>query len=208
MTTTVEALIAAIGIQWVSTWRRPGARLRRVAVPSLVWWPWPTVAVGAVLWLRHRLARLEKSRAIAARARADVAVLGELTTLGLSAGLGFAQALELAAPRLEPAVRDEVAVLLRAARLNGMSAALASSQGRCAPMFRLCARAVETGAPVAGAIDGFVDQALAEERERALTAARRLPIKLLFPLALLILPGFMILTVGPALLGSIDRLSL
>jgi pilus assembly protein TadC len=33
-------------------------------------------------------------------------------------------------------------------------------------------------------------------------------VKLLFPLALLILPGFLILTIGPALLGSLERLGL
>lgn len=208
MSTTVEALIAAAGIHWVSGWRRTAGRWRRLAVPGLVWWPLPTIVVGAAIWLRRRIIGLSRSRAAEERARRDVSVLGELTALGLSAGLGFSQALELAAPRLEPAVRREVGELLRHARLTGLSAALASSRGRCASMFRLCARAVDTGAPVVGAIDGFVDQSLADQRERALTQARRLPIKLLFPLALLILPGFMILTVGPALLGSIDRLSL
>jgi hypothetical protein len=33
-----------------------------------------------------------------------------------------------------------------------------------------------------------------------------LPVKLLFPLALLILPGFLLLTVGPALLTGLNRL--
>jgi hypothetical protein len=33
-------------------------------------------------------------------------------------------------------------------------------------------------------------------------------VKLLFPLSLLILPGFLLLTVGPALLGGLQRLGL
>jgi hypothetical protein len=36
--------------------------------------------------------------------------------------------------------------------------------------------------------------------------ARRLPVRLLLPLALLILPGFVLLAVGPAVLQGLARL--
>ena len=69
-------------------------------------------------------------------------------------------------------------------------------------------RALSTGAPLQPAVSGYATTLRNEERSRELNAARRLPVKLLFPLALLILPGFLIVTIGPAVLGSLDRLGL
>ena len=69
-------------------------------------------------------------------------------------------------------------------------------------------RALLTGAPLEPAVSGYATTLRNEERSRELTAARRLPVKLLFPLALLILPGFLILTIGPAVLGSLERLGI
>ncbi len=75
-------------------------------------------------------------------------------------------------------------------------------------LFVVARRALATGAPLAPAVSGYATALRNEERSRQLTAARRLPVKLLFPLALLILPGFLLLTVGPAVLGSLERLGL
>lgn len=69
-------------------------------------------------------------------------------------------------------------------------------------------RALLTGAPLQPAVTGYATMLRNEERTRQLTSVRRLPVKLLFPLALLILPGFLILTIGPAVLGSLQRLGM
>ena len=63
-----------------------------------------------------------------------------------------------------------------------------------------------TGAPVAAAVRAYVAEQRDADRARALAAARRLPVQLLFPLTLLVLPGFMVLTIGPALLAALERL--
>jgi hypothetical protein len=57
-------------------------------------------------------------------------------------------------------------------------------------------------------VAALVVEQRAEERARAVAAAKRLPVRMLFPLALLILPGFLVLTVGPTLLSAFDRLAL
>ena len=41
-----------------------------------------------------------------------------------------------------------------------------------------------------------------------MTEAKRLPVRMLLPLALLILPGFVLALIGPALAGSLARLDI
>jgi pilus assembly protein TadC len=60
--------------------------------------------------------------------------------------------------------------------------------------------------PLAGTLN-----AVAADRRRAAAAASRerlakLPVKMLFPLAFLILPGFVLLTVVPPLMSGLSRL--
>jgi pilus assembly protein TadC len=62
--------------------------------------------------------------------------------------------------------------------------------------------------PLAGQLN-----AMALDRRRAAAAASRerlarLPVKMLFPLAFLILPGFVLLTVVPPLMSGLSKLSL
>ena len=207
MSSTARALLAVFGSQVVAKHLQGRSRWTIAAPAAAVFFPWATAAV-AFLWavgrgLRLRLARRRRE----ALAQADVVTLAELSGLGLAAGLDFAGSLQRAAEPLSAEIRGEVQRMLRRARLRGLSAALATESGRCRRLFRLTARAVETGAPVRAAVEAFVDDENSAERARSLAAIRRLPVKLLFPLALLILPGFMVLTIGPAVLSSARRLA-
>ena len=54
-----------------------------------------------------------------------------------------------------------------------------------------------------------VSRSLRRERtERERERLARLPVKLLFPLSLLILPGFVLLVVGPSIVSGLSRVSL
>ena len=132
----------------------------------------------------------------------DEAALAELTALGLSAGLTFSAAANAAAT----AVPGKASLRLRRALRvgGGTDGNTADDDG----LMIVVRRALSTGAPLQPAVSGYATTLRNEERSRELNAARRLPVKLLFPLALLILPGFLILTIGPAVLGSLDRLGL
>lgn len=157
---------------------------------------------GALLVGRRRL-RVRRRRLEAAAS--DVGVLAEMVSLALSAGLTISQALQVAQPLVHPLLRSEVDTVLRQAAHGGLSNSLASAAGHGRPFFVLIAHAVVTGAPLAPAVDSFVRQALADRRAAHLEAARRLPVRLMLPLALLILPGFVLLTVGPTVLAALER---
>ena len=132
----------------------------------------------------------------------DEAVLAELTALGLSAGLTFSAAAEAAAVSVPGEASSRLHQAIRVRR--GTDTGTVDDQG----LMVVAHRALSTGAPLHPAVSGYATTLRKEERSRELTAARRLPVKLLFPLALLILPGFLILTIGPAVLGSLERLGL
>ena len=171
------------------------------------WFPVHTAAALALKVGGSKVRARLRARRSEADAHADVVTLAELCALGLAAGLDFAGALRRASEALSPGVQADVAGVLRRASTVGLATALAGEPGRCRRLFRLAARAVDTGAPVRSAVEAFIDDATADERARSLASMRRLPVKLLFPLAFLILPGFIVLTVGPALLGSVQRFS-
>jgi tight adherence protein C len=199
-------LLGAIGLGL----RRFGPRWMAAGVgvsAGLLWLPIPTlIVVGgfAALLIRKRLAN---RRVEEASVDANVTLLSELTMLGLNAGLTFSNALALGAEHVAVPLQREVQGILRRSYHSGPAIALGANEGRAAGLYLLAAQAAVTGAPIAIAVQSFVDDRRAEERAAALAAARRLPVRLLFPLALLILPGFMVLTVGPAVLSALERLS-
>jgi tight adherence protein C len=131
--------------------------------------------------------------------------MAEMVSLALSAGLTLPQALQAAGPVINQSLKRDVDLVLRQATRKGLGNALTAGPGPGRPFFVLVARAVVTGAPLGPAVDSFVREAAAERRASRLEAARRLPVRLMLPLALLILPGFVLLTVGPTVLAALER---
>jgi tight adherence protein C len=79
-----------------------------------------------------------------------------------------------------------------------------------APPFRAVADALlasdRLGAPVGPALARLAAEQRAELRRRAEAHARRVPVRLLFPLVFVVLPAFGLLTVVPTLLAGFSRL--
>ncbi len=138
----------------------------------------------------------------------DVSTLAEMTALALTAGLSLQHALEAAAGHVSPEVGREVRRVVREARRHGIGPALLRASGGASGLYRIAARASVTGAPVLPAVSGYLGEVRGRERLRRVERLRKLPVKMLFPLALLILPGFLVLTVAPTLLGALERLRL
>jgi tight adherence protein C len=155
--------------------------------------------VGALLWAR-------RSRVDQTGYRHGPDQLGQVLYIALSAGLPVATALEFAAGEIDAAEATQVHSVLRKARSQGLAAALTGVEGRAGSLFGVLARAQLTGSSAIKAVAQFVDEERKDRRARAAEAAQRLPVKLTVPLALLILPGFVLLTVGPTVVSIFQRL--
>ena len=202
-------VVVALGITGAIRWRVQRAALWVLpAVACSVWFPFPTLALGVDVFAVSRRGVIRRAGREQTRAERDAVALGELVGLGLSAGMSFVAALEAAAHEVGPPLEPEVQAVVRRSRHRGIAAALEESGGAARRVYLLAARATVTGAPVAAAVRAYVAEQRDADRARALAAARRLPVQLLFPLTLLILPGFMVLTIGPALLAALERLGM
>lgn len=162
-----------------------------------------TAGAGAV-WVA--LYRRAKSRRVTVIPSDDIVAFGELVSLALSSGASPHAAVELAAQHGPASVADEVGRVLRQAASGGSAVAFRGYNGALAPILTPIGHALASGAPLGMRVDGALGDLRAEVHAARMARVRRLPVRLLFPLTLLILPGFMILTLGPSLLTALDRL--
>lgn len=174
-----------------------------LAVSVMIRYPWlllVALTVPLVRWIR----RGRERRRIEREAPIDVVACARSLLVGLTGGLPLAAVLELANVQVGPVVGGELTRVLRAARRQGVANALAGSEGRLTrPLLSRLALAQASGAPMSEAVAAFLNETRASRRAQALERVRRLPVALMVPLGLLILPGFVVLFVGPIVLGSL-----
>ncbi|MFP3915412.1 MAG: type II secretion system F family protein [Actinomycetota bacterium] len=116
-------------------------------------------------------------------------------------GLPLVAALERSAasvPELQPVAR-------RARRL-GSAAALASAEGPLAPLLRRLADAAASGSPPEPALRSYIEVERRRRLTQAVDRARRLPIRLMVPMTLLVLPGFVLMVYGPTFIDIVTSL--
>jgi len=204
----MTAVVAAVMASWIATRRGAG----RPEIAGAVSWglfvaPLPTTAVVFValaVWRWRRAASATRERHAADR---DAVVLADLVALGVASGKTVRGALASARAHLHPDLGGEVEALLDDMDRIGSAPALIAVGGRLADFGRVVAAAVTSGAPVVAAITAHADRVRHVRHAERIAAARRLPVRLLLPLALLILPGFVVLAVGPAVLQALARLA-
>ncbi|MEX2323581.1 MAG: type II secretion system F family protein [Acidimicrobiia bacterium] len=201
-------LLVVITLGWFVFHRfRPGGgTLGAVLAGSVLVSPLVAAAVGSVAVARTRWRRAAAVKQRGALVEADATLLADLVALGLTAGLSVRGALEEARPHLGSYLGDDVDRLLDDMERRGAAAALSAASGALEPIGRVASAAALSGAPLASAIAAHATARRRTEHAARVTAARRLPVRLLLPLALLILPGFVLLAVGPALLQALARL--
>jgi hypothetical protein len=176
-------------------------------VLGLIVAPLPTCALAFMLWSVARFRRASAARR-ADRAAEDAALeAGELIVLALAGGSSVAAAVRLAdrhcAVEIAPALRSLGESMSR----RGVVPALAADSGPMHAVSSVLVTATASGAPVVPALEAHLAQERHRRHTRSVEAARRLPIRLLLPLTLLVLPGFVLITVGPAVIESLARLS-
>lgn len=172
----------------------------------------PTVAVCVAVGVGWMAWRRAVSNARLARAASESQLLVvDLMALGVDGGLSFTQAAEFAAGAVGDPVRSDLAARIRRLRAAASSAAGARPASRDGPIdeaFAVASRSRASGSALGPALTGVAEAARRELGAAERRRLARLPTKLLFPLAFLILPGFVLMTVGPAVVSGLSRLSL
>jgi tight adherence protein C len=179
------------------------------ATAVVVLGPWVPVtfafASAVVVAIRRRGGGRATRRAIEAAMPGAV----ELMVMCLHAGLTPAQAIDELARLAPPPVRPGfAAVQLRLHRGAGFADAVAELTAHCGrvalPLVSVLGTAVRDGLPLAPVLDRLGDEANATRRRAGEAAARRLPVRLSFPLVTCTLPSFILLAIAPAVLGALS----
>lgn len=163
------------------------------------------VAVGAALVAATRIVRIARTRARGSEQRSEQILVADLVASGVEAGVSFDEAVSIASGFVSGAVSSEMRARARVAHHG----AVGDGDGSIVDeMFRLAARSAITGAPLANGLRSLSEGERAKDSAARVERLERLPVKLLFPLAFLILPGFLLIAVAPALVSGISKLSL
>lgn len=158
------------------------------------------VAIGIVA------ARRIGVHAQASERDADAELLAiDLIGLGVAGGLSFPQAVAMAASTVTGTPQRRLRSLQRQLAAGSVSLA---GEGPIGEVARVAERSAASGAALGPGLDAIAESVRSERAAAERARLARLPVRLLFPLALLILPGFILLAVGPAVLSGLSRLSL
>ena len=194
------------------TRRRLGRALAAAACTAVAL-PLAAVPAGLLVWAAPAVrARREHRRRLAAIA-ADLPDVVDLLVLAVGAGLTVRLAVAAVARRSPGPLGAELA---RAGEEADLGRRLADALGdlpeRAGEATRPLAAALiaseRYGAPLAASLERLANEVRADRRRRAEEAARKVPVKLLFPLVSCTLPAFGLLTVAPLIASAVRSLRL
>ncbi|MDQ6927831.1 MAG: type II secretion system F family protein [Actinomycetota bacterium] len=156
-----------------------------------------------------RAARAEKRR-LAALA-ADLPDVVDLLVLAVGAGLTVHLAVAAVGARASGPLAAELRrVVADVALGRRLADALDEVPGRAGeairPLTSTLASAERYGAPLVSSLERLAAEVRRDRRRRAEESARKLPVKLLFPLVACTLPAFALLTVAPLIAAAIRSL--
>jgi tight adherence protein C len=132
--------------------------------------------------------------------------------LGVAVGAGCTPylAVEVAASWSPPAVAASLSAVLRACALGVSFDTALTDAVRATPRLRPLGDALlaaeRFGSPVGPVLARLAAEERTALRRRAEAHARRVPVRLLFPLVFLVLPAFVVLTVVPGVAAGLGRL--
>jgi tight adherence protein C len=173
----------------------------------------PALVRRAAAWVRdlpalRRARGLERLSRRRASCLAELPVLLDVVTLGLSAGLSFDSSLELYCERYDGELAHAFSEAMLSWRIGastreGALASLADELGVAAlgRFSSVVAEALAFGTPLAEALERQAQVMRDEQRSQIEEEIERVPVKMLIPLGTLIVPAMFLAILGP-LLGS------
>ena len=168
-------------------------------IAGVIGWCWPTVR-----------ARRDEHRRLAALA-ADVPDVVDLFVLAVGAGLTVPLAVATVGRRASGPlaaelrrVCDDVGVGRRLAEALDEMPSRAGEAVR--PLVAALVASERYGAPLSAGLERLAAEVRRDRRRKAEEVARRIPVKLLFPLVGCTLPAFALLTVAPLIAGAVRSL--
>ena len=193
---------------------RPWALLPATGIAvAVAVWPWAGAALtagGLVAGAAaSRRSRLQRARSISRELPEAI----EILRVCAEGGLTVRSAVESASEITSGELAGSLAAASRAAAAGAaLDDALESATAHIGPAVRPLVSALAAseryGVALVPSLDRLAIEARNEERRRGEADARRVPVKLLFPLVLLILPAFALLTVAPLIAGGLEPLRL
>ncbi|HEY5649866.1 MAG TPA: type II secretion system F family protein [Acidimicrobiia bacterium] len=136
----------------------------------------------------------------------DELLVARLLALTVSAGHPIGRALGEVNGRLPEHHRAAIDDILGRARHLGIARALVETRGPLSGLTARLAKAQVTGAPILPALDAYIAMVHDARRAAALEDARTIGVKLIIPLTLLLLPGFIALVIAPLVLEQLGGL--
>jgi tight adherence protein C len=199
------------GIEMPSLQRAAPVLLFALALSAV--FPPAGVAVLLAVAARPLLARRRAARERDTAVERDLSDVVALIGLAVGAGANLPGALDAAAAHAEGPLADALGAAVRTTRRGGRVAdALETLPAQLGETVRPLVAALVScdryGAPLGPTLDRLALDVRTASRQRAEAAARRLPVRLLFPLVSCILPAFALLTVAPLIAGSFRGLGL
>jgi len=165
------------------------------------------LSIRAPRWIEARSSRVRRTR-IDREVTQFLDALAATSTAGLSAPLGIRRATTVVVGPL----RDELDRLLRSVDLGARwrdELRLLAERSGVVDLRRAVAVITRTetlGSSLAASTIELADRVRAGRRQRATERARTAPVKMLFPLVFLVLPAFLLLTVVPVLLTTLQSI--
>jgi tight adherence protein C len=190
---------------------RTGRTITALAVLFALIWPPFAVLPPAVSAVARRWQPLRQARADRAAITASLPDATDLLLVAIHAGLTPELALKQLSTYLDgPLQRSTEEVFARldsGERFGDALDALVEGLGEPArPLVAALAGSERYGLPLGPALDVVATISRDHRRRAAETAARKLPVRLSFPLVVCILPAFIVLTVVPAIFGALRAL--
>ena len=192
--------------------RWPGvAAVLGTALVALTVGPIAPAAAGAAIVLRRRLAPLRATRRRRLTIERELPEAMDLLVLGVRAGLTPFQAVLELATSSEPVIAHAFAdVVRRTERGQPFADALAALPDLLGPPAAALADVIATSDRNGLALGPMLDQLTVEiraaRRRRDQADARKLPVRLSFPLVTCTLPSFVLLAIAPAVIAALSSL--